>query len=401
MSALQESQVASEESGRMMAEATEFLDFRAEGGFVIECKEGLKVGVSGEQAARLEARCEYFRNVFQHGTRETADRILVKKDWSVVTARIIIETLTTQFRHHVGVTSMHQLLELMEASDHILLDLRLCSVINLDEVLSKQETQLFLSLVDTTSSKSSALFELVAEVDSSSWLTLLRESILLYPQSSVFTVAIGDSEERINKSKRVASPRGSQFTVFGCDRLATLQKLTNMLRLSQCRPLERDQNLQLNKLAIPVKSPTQNWYEDFLKTSLGCYFEPHFETYIIKQARNYSGWEWRSFCGSFSLLYKQYLEMYEHLKEIKDTELVTLVVVAPSPDTCGRLINACQTCSDYKGTIGWDRHNNCLVVIKSLEDTRCVLEYMADYSSSPIVTAPFKLIEVGRGAVSF
>lgn len=64
-------------------------------GFTIRCgANGDEVVVSDEEAQAMAAECVYFKHVFAHGTKEAAECILIKPDWSKDTAEQLVQLLT-------------------------------------------------------------------------------------------------------------------------------------------------------------------------------------------------------------------------------------------------------------------------------------------------------------------
>jgi hypothetical protein len=94
-------------------------------GFLIKCGEDEEEVivtaeiVTAEQFEKMGQNCDYFRNVFAHGTRESRDRILNKPDWSSATTKCIIELASTGAT--VGGVSSY--LQLVDAAPQILLEL--------------------------------------------------------------------------------------------------------------------------------------------------------------------------------------------------------------------------------------------------------------------------------------
>ncbi len=68
-------------------------------GFTIRCKgnnnQDEDVIVSDADAHVISRNCEYFRNMFAHGTREAEDRVILKPDWASSTAKQIVQLLAT------------------------------------------------------------------------------------------------------------------------------------------------------------------------------------------------------------------------------------------------------------------------------------------------------------------
>ena len=72
------------------------MDSETQQGFTIVCgNDNEEVLVTADQATKAARKCDFFRNVFAHGTRESTDRILKKPDWSLTTAKCMIDLVST------------------------------------------------------------------------------------------------------------------------------------------------------------------------------------------------------------------------------------------------------------------------------------------------------------------
>ena len=95
-------------------------------GFTIRCKgdnnEDEDVVVSDADAQVMANNCEYFQNVFAHGTREAEERVILKPDWASSTVKQLVQILTTwkTFAYSRELESFY-LLE--EAAQQILLNI--------------------------------------------------------------------------------------------------------------------------------------------------------------------------------------------------------------------------------------------------------------------------------------
>jgi len=67
----------------------------AEKGFVFECQDGEKLEVTWSQASELKEKCDYFENIFAHGTIEAQDLVVQKPDWTLATATDLVHLITT------------------------------------------------------------------------------------------------------------------------------------------------------------------------------------------------------------------------------------------------------------------------------------------------------------------
>jgi len=95
-------------------------------GFTIRCKgnnnEDEDVVVTDADAQAMSNKCEYFQNVFAHGTREAEERIILKPDWASSTAKTLVQLLTAENTTvHIRERQSFHLLE--EAAQQILLNI--------------------------------------------------------------------------------------------------------------------------------------------------------------------------------------------------------------------------------------------------------------------------------------
>jgi hypothetical protein len=92
-------------------------------GFIIRCGPGSEeVVVTDAQAEKIAARCDYFKHVFAHGTKESMERILVKPDWSFWTTKSLVELIINS---KTNIESLDEFELLEVAAEQILLEIKL------------------------------------------------------------------------------------------------------------------------------------------------------------------------------------------------------------------------------------------------------------------------------------
>ena len=79
---------------------------------------------------------------------------------------------------------------------------------------------------------------------------------------------------------------------------------------------------------------------------------------------------------------------------IRMAKLCFLVLPKPSPTLLGKLIVACQRCTDNPGTLGWDLKRNQFCVLKTLRDVRHILDCLLDPTTPVAKTGTIRLINV-------
>ena len=164
-------------------------------GFTIRCKgdnsEDVDVIVSDADAKVMSRNCEYFQNVFAHGTREAEERVILKPDWASSTAKQLVKLITTT-SVQVQSCDRESFHLLQEAAQQILLNISLRVPDFVDErhrvgALIQEQTDLFFNVTEQLSgpkvelsfpsSPSSRVGTGCRPISVDNWLTLLEHGL--------------------------------------------------------------------------------------------------------------------------------------------------------------------------------------------------------------------------------
>ena len=356
-------------------------DYIADGGFIIECKDGHTVGLTKEQGDIIKKECEFLRNCFRHGTIES-NGILKKPDWSVAIARHLVEVLT---KGQTTVSNLELYEELIHAGDYACIDLRLCSFVNYIDITDKEGTQQFSTLVDASKYR----FQFRAKVTSAQWLQLLNMGILLYRKETNFVVKVG-KEQAMDRSQTMArrklDTKTSEFLVHADRSIRALLKMSSIIGDSRRR--DRQVNERFCIYFESKESMPEEHHELIDRLAGG-------EAYIRTCADADVSSEGYTVSGSFDVLRRALRPLQVTPLAEDDAPLYcSLRIDDPSPDTLGRFINACQAAKDFPGTLGLDASSNRYFCKKSVRDMRIILDYLADFSTKAEVTGDFKVYEL-------
>ena len=447
--------------------------------FIIECNNQEMVFVTSAQGRAVLSRCHYFRDCFLSRWDETEDRILKKPDWTLGIARRLVELLTTGSTWIENDASCFA--ELVQAAEHVSVELRLGSLINYYDILSKEDTTKFFNMLDLEKYQ----FKFQATVKSWQWLELMRRGILLLLKSKVIVVKAAPkiahkaetrpapSKERLNKCDSIRS----EFCVYADGKMNVLLTMLDILNPATTPEEKKRRHTEQEEIRIVYLSKIHtvrqedlemlwrvtsasytiatsedrkymesHWrVEDLLKQSMttpnahendnrsivperllksgsigdetsacskstpmtgtvgskiltmgyGGGKPPIPKTIVTDKSDETSKASSDSLhcrtisCNSFLVL----KHLFDSINEEDEDFPASLIVKSPTPDTLGRLINACRACPDERNELGVDIQKNTYFATKSSKEVKAMLSYLADYSSSAVVAGDFKLVE--------
>lgn len=469
--------------------------------FIIECNNKEMVFVTSAQGRAVLSRCHYFRDCFLSGWDETEDRILKKPEWSLGIARRLVELLTTGSTWIENDASCFA--ELVRAAEYVCVELRLGSLINYYDILGKEDTTKFFSMLDLEKYQ----FKFQATIKSWQWLELMRRGILLLLKAKVIMVKAAPkiahkaqtrpapSKERLNKCDSIRS----EFCVYADGKMNVLLTMLDILNPTTTLEEKQKRHTEQEEIRIVYLSKIYSLRQEDLDmlwrvTSASYttstaedrkYMESHWRVEkFLKQQQTLtppnaqengnrpivherpkksgsSGDETSAgskstgiagtigsrmlttgqaggksqipksietttggrppipktivtvkpdetatskassdalhcrtiSCNSFLVL-KHLFDSINNDEGGEDEDLpASLIVKSPTPDTLGRLINACRACPDKRSELGVDIKNNTYFATKSSKEVKAMLNYLADYSSSAVVAGDFKLVE--------
>ena len=74
--------------------------------------------------------------------------------------------------------------------------------------------------------------------------------------------------------------------------------------------------------------------------------------------------------------------------------LVYLLIPEPDIRLLGKLITACQLCEDDPNSIGWDLQKNQFCTLKTLRDTKIILDALLDPDTEIATDGKLRLVNV-------
>jgi hypothetical protein len=366
-------------------------DYIGTGGFVIVCgDESECIGVSKEQADLVFQNCPFFQVCLNHGSeknddedesymmREAKTRIIHKPDWSVAIARHFIEIMTK------GKTTLPDLGladGILAAGDQSLVDLRLSSLVNYLDTCSKDND--FMRLVDLSFFQ----FHFQAVVTSDQWLALLDRGVLLFREQTNYVVQLHKNETsngRQSYSRRQLDSFRSEFLVHSEWSIQAIYEIQRCLSENSDRNEKSNGTEEAFIIYLETAESISKDHNRLISTLAGG--EGFMLTCPDSADHKTVGYTVTSS-----------LDVLSRAIEPIDKEKVihcSFRVDNPTPDTLGRLINACQRAKDYPGTLGLDPLRNRYFCRKSMKDILIVLDYMRDYSTSSKVVADFRLFSM-------
>jgi hypothetical protein len=357
----------------MMAED---FDYVGMGGFLIECQDGELLGVTKEQAELVEKDCAFFQNCFRHGTVESQNGMIIKKpDWSLATARHLIQALT---KGKTTLPTLELYEQLMAAGDQAVVDLRVCSLVNYMDPASKDHR--FLELLDPSKYR----FQFRANLKSDQWLELLDQGILLYRKETNFVVQVHKDQvldREKTKARLKLDTHISDYLVHTDLTVSAILQMRQLMMKDQELPADPSERTSI--YFETTESIPKDHHELIDRLAGG---EAYIRTCADGSNCNTEGY---TVMASFDVLARA----IRPLKE-KDNIGCSLRIDNPTPDTLGRFINACQAAKDYPATLGLDASTNRYFCKKSIRDILIILEYMADFSTQSRVRGDFQLYEL-------
>ena len=282
--------------------------------FVLECNGGESIFVTSAQGKVVQSRCFYFRDRFH---ADATERIIKKPEWSVATARRLIELLSTGFTWIENDASTFS--ELVEAAEQVSVELRLGSLINYHDTLGKEATQKFFKMINIEKYQ----FKLQATIKSSQWSELIRRGILLLLKAKVIMVKAahtspveshsikGPSQDRLNKCDSISS----EFCVYANGKVDVLLNMANVLSLG-LNPIEAKSR--------PI--PQEEYRISYLAT-------------VGSLSQEQTDMLWRITAASYTATspeHRKYLAMHERLDDVINRRKASCVgyhCVGMSPDS--------------------------------------------------------------------
>jgi hypothetical protein len=196
--------------------------------FVIECQHGEMVFVTAAQGKAVLQRSNYFRVLFRVGS---GDRIVKKPEWSLATARRMIELLTTGRSWIENDASCFS--RMVEAAKEVAVELRLGSLINNHDTLEQEDTHKFFRMINLEKYQ----FKIQTKITSWQWMTLMHRGILLLLKSKVIMIKTAPSiSEKVqsrppptNERLMKCNSMCSEFCVYADGNISALLDIMDIL----------------------------------------------------------------------------------------------------------------------------------------------------------------------------
>ena len=325
---------------------TEDFDYIGTGGFIIECQDGNLLGVTKEQAEVVRKECEFFKNCFQHGMVESRENVVRKKDWTIAVARHIVEALT---KGRTALPSLALYQQIMSAADQALIDLRLCSFVNYMDSTRDKDTR-FLELA--SDKERYFCFILKAQVTSEQWLRLLEQyGILLNRANTNYVVRLHKDDQTLTQeqmvSRRNLDTRRSEYLVHADRSIQAIMEISDTLGGSSQLGTSRGHREEQYCVYFETTECIPKEHHELIDRLAGG--QAYIRTCADAAAFQTEGYTIRA---SLDVL-KRSIEPLIFNDSSRSIEC-SLRVDNPTPDTLGRLINACQRAEKFPGTIGLD-----------------------------------------------
>lgn len=364
-------------------------------GFRLICAKGEVIEVSSKQATVVALNCDYFQNVFRHGTVETKDRVLRKPDWSRSTALSLLQILS---EGEAKVRDTTTLTALADAANQTLVEIYVAPP------KAQEGEGVRIDEVPAFSPQSSWIFEGECELTSESWLKLLRENGTLIgegKEGGLMVRSNGISKEIPEKKNRSGNPV-DKFLIFfeSCLKKETRHFMqvsgathTSESILATCASLRNTEKKNVfgevilsNKkqflkeefsLRIPLSflSPAPDDLLEALKSKVGVHGYVHKPKSTMGY---YLGTSVRRIgCPTLFGSFRQLCDALLLIPEAVIDKCCSLRICAPSPDTLSKILTALGLCKDHPGSLGVDIEANAFYAVKTTNDMKKVLSALS------------------------
>ena len=382
--------------------------------FVLRVADDHCISVSKSTSTKLQKANSFFRNAFRHGTQETVTHEISKPDWTVDTAHAILHLLTTGtcaipknypafkaaadqillslvVRHPISGMDMQEHGDDIEtmvntwkaATTKFYLDMNIRNTQQcmrssrniFDQVNQRNER---MQVWNDLLAAGTVFVDEEATEDTGLCIRLVPETITDNSATATADNNNNNDEENDNSSNIICNAVPVNLLAVGsfaplyisvyhaCDRLSESLRRRHRSSSDDNRPA---------CMALPLYS---GGFQVLQKT-----FNPlHFltiDTNNVPSVLNMT-----RVAASFTDL-RRVLEFSRDLiAPVHLTRLCYLLVPDPSPTVLGKLIGACQQCTDNPGSLGWDLEKNQFCVLKTIRDVQYILDSLLDEDLSLI-----------------
>ena len=382
----------------------------AEKGFVFECQDGEKLEVTSSQASELKEKCDYFENIFAHGTIEAQDLVVRKPDWTLATATNLVNLITTG---SVLIQKSVEYTNLAKAADQILLPGQILllppSCIQKQSISSVKEleaTMLYCMNRSQLADKENRLTLVTPKkITSLSWQNLLGQSVIVISTDEEFRVGWHRPPRHSNTSsdskttivfpnlfvKMCGGDAQGPTARFPVDEYAikSVKKsiavgLDHFCSILRGAKGDRDNKKVFHSEEFSIRVPCDIIIADMQllqtitketqasgyihgKSSLGYYLDGGNDIPCP------------TFFGTFEQLRHalSLIPIQAVHEDRQGRKRCSLRVCAPNHNTLQHLIASTHHCQDNPGTFGVDIATNAYFAVKSVSDMKLMLSYLA------------------------
>jgi len=376
--------------------------------FNIQCHDGEKISVSQEQAEILFRKCVYFTNVFRHGTSESKSRTLVKPDWSIETARGLVELLLNE---KVDVENISYAKNLLIAADQLLIPLAWRPT-NFESLQVTADYLLPLSdnaphfvlttapgiaingvLWKTLTSKGVTVTKLPlsfvyeSERPKSTLRRDLRHSKVSEDSElqRLLAFATNFKSENFENSGSRSQQELLVFFATNCSLAKALHVLGSLLYRTPSIPYQKTVYSEVFRIFFPAAI---SLFGDAIVNKIAKLSGARGYNHTGNSQGYYCGGKYcPTFIGTWDQLYKALGSVPSRLL-IDNGQYCSLQVTEPSLETLEHLVHASYACVANPGTLGVDFGSNAFYAVKTVADMKLLLASLLSHSTPPIANLP-------------
>ena len=355
--------------------------------FTLHLADDVILHVTKFESQKLQASCAFFRNAFRHGTKECAQRVLRKPDWTIDVARSIMQVLLH------GTLSVPQNYEAFkEAADQLLLPIRVSHPVSGEDI--KDHWDLVQQIADTL--KASKGFFTMDMTIHSRRLALTGNGSLggnevwheLLKSGTVFVTEEGPQPpglkiELLEEDDNILERRQQPFHDNAIEPSSTILAVGSLAplpisiyhtcnRLSESLRHRRGSLQEANNWPACMALPLYLGGRQCLKEEF-----PDLDFLTIETTNVPTVLNMIRVTAPFGVLQRVLRAANDLIAPVCLVKLCYLLLPDPSVSVLAKLVDACQQCPDNPGAMGWDLEKNQFCTLKTLGDTEFILDALA------------------------
>jgi hypothetical protein len=362
-------------------------------GFVIVCEGGDEICVADVETSNRFDECNFFKNVFRHGTLESEGRRIDKPDWTGVTAKGFVNLVTNgRYKCRNG----HDYLCMIEACEQMLYPVKgspfgvIAKENTVDNSMGKETIAKYHDVVIRHTFQWT--LETGNRISSDTFSCLLDQDITISTEDD-FSFEKEKSSCLLDQDTSISADMMESFRlmmsaidfslldkthprslVIRCDSV-NFQSSVFKVYTSFCQAIQ--QGKEELSLRVPMGLSAMISIDAVCKrTGARRYFHKGSSFGFYLQGGNTCG-AVPTFIGSFP----QLKDTLDNLNENQiSTKACSLRIIAPTQTTLFHLIGACQYCIDNQNSIGADFKTNALYAVKTVRDMKILLSHLANKS---------------------